>query len=45
LAYHESRKAAAAGENMDPVEVPLDQIDVPMEEAAVTSPEIEAPTE
>jgi DNA-directed RNA polymerase subunit beta' len=45
LAYHETRKAAAAGENMDPVEAPLDQIDVPMEEAQVTSPEIEAPTE
>ena len=45
LAYHETRKATAAGENMDPVEASLDQIDVPMEEAQVTSPEIEAPTE
>ena len=45
LAYHESRKAAAAGESMDPVEVPLDQIDTPMEVAQETSPEIEAPTE
>ncbi len=45
LAYHESRKAAAAGESMDPVEAPLDQIDTPMEVAQETSPEIEAPTE
>ena len=45
LAYHESRKAAAAGESMDPVEAPLDQLDTPMEVAQETSPEIEAPTE
>jgi len=44
LAYHETRKAAAAGEDIDPVEVPLDQIEAPIEEAQI-SPEIEAPTE
>jgi DNA-directed RNA polymerase subunit beta' len=43
LAYHETRKAAAA-EDIDPVEVPLDQISAPIEEAQI-SPEIEAPTE
>jgi len=44
LAYHETRKAAAAGEDSDPVEVALDQIEAPIEEAQI-SPEIEAPTE
>jgi len=44
LAYHETRKAAAAGEDIEPVEVPLDQIEAPIEETQI-SPEIEAPTE
>jgi DNA-directed RNA polymerase subunit beta' len=44
LAYHETRKAVAVGEDIDPVEVPLDQIEAPIEEAQI-SPEIEAPTE
>jgi len=44
LAYHETRKAAAAGDDIDPVEVALDQIEAPIEEAQI-SPEIEAPTE
>ena len=44
LAYHGTRKAVAVGEDIDPVEVPLDQIEAPIEEAQI-SPEIEAPTE
>jgi DNA-directed RNA polymerase subunit beta' len=44
LAYHETRKAAVTEEAIDPIEVPLDQIEAPIEEAQV-SPEIEAPTE